>query len=43
MNSKLTITVTIDLGHLSVNVQINVWGELVFSVMAAGWLCEKSG
>jgi hypothetical protein len=22
---------------------INVWGEPVFSVMAAGWFCEKSG
>jgi len=22
---------------------INVWGELVSSVMAAGWYCEKSG
>jgi hypothetical protein len=21
----------------------NVWGELVFSVMAGGWFCEKSG
>jgi len=21
----------------------NVWGELVFSVMASGWFCEKSG
>jgi hypothetical protein len=23
--------------------QGNVWGEPVFSVMAAGWFCEKSG
>jgi hypothetical protein len=23
--------------------QINVQGELVFSVMDAGWFCEKSG
>ena len=23
--------------------EINVQGEPVFSVMAAGWLCEKSG
>jgi hypothetical protein len=22
---------------------INVWGELVFSVLVAGWFCEKSG
>ena len=21
----------------------NVWGELVFSAMMAGWCCEKSG
>jgi hypothetical protein len=24
-------------------VLLNVWGEPVFSVMAAGWFCEKSG
>jgi hypothetical protein len=23
--------------------QCNVWGEPVFSVMAGGWFCEKSG
>ena len=23
--------------------QFNVWGELLFSVMAAGWFCEKFG
>ena len=24
-------------------IHVNVWGEPVFSVMAAGWFCEKSG
>jgi hypothetical protein len=28
---------------LDVHSPINVWGEPVFSVMAASWFCEKSG
>jgi hypothetical protein len=28
---------------LKKQIRNNVWGELVFCVMAAGWFCEKSG